>query len=391
MDLKEHLILYVDDERTNRIVFDQAFGKVFRVKSVDSGAAALALVASEPVAVLVTDQRMPGMSGDELLTQFKTVSPDTIRIVVTAYSDLDPILRAVNEGLVVRYIVKPWDRKELDEILRWAVEAYVLGRQNSALQVRLVESERLMTLGQVSAHVLHDLGGLLSALSPNLEFLEEMSALLQPVLQSVAQGKPLTLTAKERANLEMYASELPLMANEVRSATRFMTELVASLRAFQNKTAAPSGPRDVDPSDVIKKVMVLCKHGAVTSDSRLEYDGPSDLPHVRATATELMQVLLNLVRNAQQALEGGARGGSVVIHAAPQGDAVRFVVRDSGPGMPAEVVAKLGTPFFTTRSEGTGLGVAQCKRLVAALGGELDIESAPGRGTAVTFTIPKVG
>ena len=294
MDAREHLILYVDDERTNRIVFDQTFGKIFRVKSVDSGAAALALVANEPVAVLVTDMRMPGMSGDELLTRFKTISPDTIRIVVTAYSDLDPILRAVNEGLVVRYIVKPWDRKELHEILRWALEAYVLGRQNSALQVRLIESERLMTLGQVSAHVLHDLGGLLSALSPNLEFLEEMSALLQPVLRSVAAGEPVTLSEKDRKNLEMYASELPLMANEVRTATKFMTELVASLRAFQNKTAAPSGPRDVEPTDVLKRVMVLCKHGAITSDSRLEYDGASEKVTVQFRPTGLQTLIMEL-------------------------------------------------------------------------------------------------
>src|SRR6476659_1984512 len=103
MDAFEHLVLYVDDERANRIVFEQSFNKKFRIKSVDSGEAALAVIAEEPVAVLVTDQRMPGMSGDELLVRFKSLSPDTIRIVVTAYSDLDPILRAVNEGLVVRY------------------------------------------------------------------------------------------------------------------------------------------------------------------------------------------------------------------------------------------------------------------------------------------------
>lgn len=391
MDPKEHLILYVDDERANRIVFDQTFGKVFRVKSVDSGEAALALVASEPVAVLVTDQRMPGMSGDELLARFKTISPDTVRIVVTAYSDLDPILRAVNEGLVVRYVVKPWDRKELEEILRWAVQAHVLGRQNNALQMRLVESERLMTLGQVSAHVLHDIGGFLSALSPNLEFLEEMTTLVQPVLQSVVEGKPMELSERERKALAMYASELPMMAKEVRSSTKFMTELITWLRAFQNKTAAPSGPRTADPADVVKKTMVLCKHGAITSHSRLEYDGPAELPLVRATSTELMQILLNLVRNAQQAMEAHGGGGKVVIHATPQGDAVRFVVRDTGPGMPPDVLAKIGTPFFTTRTEGTGLGVAQCKRLVGSLGGDLDIDSAPGRGTTVTFTIPQAG
>lgn len=393
MDAREHLILYVDDERANRIVFEQSFNKKFRIKSVDSGEAALALVAQEPVAVLVTDMRMPGMSGDELLVRFKEVSPDTLRIVVTAYSDLDPILRAVNEGLVVRYIVKPWDRKELDEILRWSLEAYSLGKQSSALQLRLMETERLMTLGQVSAHVLHDIGGLLGALSPNLELLEDLATTMQPMMRAVLAGQPVKINERDRALLEMYANELPAMTNDLRSSAKFMTDLVASLRAFQNKTVAPTGPRDTDPMAVIRRVLVLCKHGATATKSKLHYDGPAELPRVRATDTELMQVVLNLVRNAQQAFEDGMPGASVVVHAGEEADRVRFIVRDTGPGMPAAVLEKIGTPFFTTRSEGTGLGVAQCKRLVASLGGDLDItseSSGPHRGTSVTFTIPKV-
>jgi signal transduction histidine kinase len=393
MDPREHLILYVDDERANRIVFDQTFGKKFRVKSVASGDEALAVVAEEPVGVIVTDIRMPGMSGDELLTRFKDVSPDSLRIVVTAYSDLDPILRAVNEGLVVRYIVKPWDRRELEEILRWALEAYVLGKQGSALQLRLVETERLMTLGQVSAHVLHDIGGLLGALSPNLEFLEELSTTLQPVLRSVLAGEPAKLGDRERSLLEMYANELPTMASDLHASAKFMTDLVASLRGFQNKTASPSGPRDTNPIDVIRRVLVLCRHGATATKSKLQYDGPNELPRVAATPTELMQILLNLVRNAQQAFETSDRGAELVIDAFEEPARVRFIVRDTGPGMPAAVLEKIGTPFFTTRSDGTGLGVAQCKRLVGTLGGDLDIKSESGganRGTTVTFTIPKL-
>lgn len=393
MDAHEHLILYVDDERANRIVFEQTFGKKLRVKAVDGGEAALAVVAQEPVAVIVTDMRMPGMTGDELLTRFKEISPDTMRIVVTAYSDLDPILRAVNEGLVVRYIVKPWDRKELEDVLRWSLEAYVLGKQSSALQLRLVETERLTTLGQVSAHVLHDIGGLLGALSPNLEFLEELATTMQPVLRAILAGQPVHVGARERALLEMYANELPTMANDLRASAKFMTDLVASLRAFQNKTAAPSGPRDTDANDVIRRVLVLCKHGATATKSTLLYDGPTELPRVAATTTELMQILLNLVRNAQQAFEASVPGASVVIDAFDEPRHVRFVVSDTGPGMPAAVLEKIGTPFYTTRSEGTGLGVAQCRRLVGTLGGELDIKSessGPNRGTTVTFTIPKV-
>lgn len=392
MDLREHLILYVDDEHANRIVFDQSFGKKYRVRSVDSGEAALAVAAAEPVAVLVTDQRMPGMSGDELLTHFKSASPDTIRIVVTAYSDVDPILRAVNEGLVVRYIVKPWDRKELDEMLRWALEAHVLGRQNGALQLRLVETERLMTLGQVSAHVLHDIGGVVTALRANFGLLEEMSVVLPPVLGDILAGRPPTFDPKDRTALEFYARELPSMAADLGNASTFITDLIESLRAFQRKSTVPSGPRDVHPLDVIRLIMSLCRHGAIATKSDLVYDGAGELPRVRATSTELTQILLNLVRNAQQALEATPRG-AVIIHAVEQSDHVRFTVRDNGPGMPQESLAKMGTPFFTTKAEGTGLGVAQCKRLVGALGGELDIHSSssgPSRGTTVTFTIPKV-
>src|SRR5688572_4732299 len=106
MNLREHLILYVDDEHANRLVFDITFGKDFRIKCVSSAEEAIAELAREPVAVVVTDQRMTGMSGDELLRNVREMSPDTVRMILTAYSDLEPILRAVNEGLVARYIVK---------------------------------------------------------------------------------------------------------------------------------------------------------------------------------------------------------------------------------------------------------------------------------------------
>lgn len=391
-DLREHLILYVDDERANRIVFEQSFGKKFRIKSVAGGEEALKVAAEETVAVLITDMRMPGMTGEQLLIRFKEASSDSIRIVVTAYSDVDPILRAVNEGLVVRYIVKPWDRAELEEILRWSVEAYTLGRQGSALQLRLVETERLMTLGQVSAHVLHDIGNLLSGLSPNLEFLEELATTMQPVLRAALAGQPLKLDARERALLESYANDLPALSTDLRTSAKYMTEMLASLRAFRDKTAAPSGPGEVDPIQVIRRTLMLCSHGATATRSKLEYVGPAELPRVRATDTELMQVILNLVRNAQQALESMGPGAEVVIDATVEPSHLRFVVRDTGPGIPAAVLEKIGTPFFTTRSEGTGLGVAQCKRLVGRLGGELEIKSdtsGPNRGTTVTFTIPK--
>ncbi|HVH47055.1 MAG TPA: hybrid sensor histidine kinase/response regulator [Labilithrix sp.] len=392
MNLREHLILYVDDEHANRVVFEVSFGKLFRIKCVNSGEDALTFLAQEHAAVIVTDQRMTGMSGDELLRKVKDSSPDTVRMILTAYSDLEPILGAVNEGLVARYVIKPWDRAELEETLRWALEAYAAGRQNNALQLRLMQTERLRTLGQVSATVLHDLNQPVMAVSMSAEQLAELSK-IAPVLLRLSRGEDTPLSSEERATLGQLGEDLPELAGSLSSCASFMSDLMKQMKQFQrHETAPPPSMGDVAPLPVLKLALTMCRSGSLTSGSKLSYEGPPSLPHVRATSTDLMQIFVNLVRNAQQALEEHrVRHGAVVVEAAVRGDGVTFGVRDNGPGIPREVLAKLGTPFFTTREAGTGLGISQVKRLVGRLGGEVQIESAEGEGTRVSFTLPTMG
>ncbi|MBX3209179.1 MAG: response regulator [Labilithrix sp.] len=388
MNPRDHLILYVDDEHANRVVFEITFGKDFRIKCSSSAEEAIALVAQEHVAVIVSDQRMTGMSGDELLKKVKDLSPDTIRMIVTAYSDLEPILNAVNAGLVARYVIKPWDRVELDETLRWAIEAYVAGKQNNALQLRLMQTERLRTLGQVSAAVLHDLNQPVMAVSMSAEQLTELSH-VAPALVRLSKGDTTALTPDERAMLGQLGEDLPELASSLTSCASFMSDLMKQMKQFQRHDTAPPASGDVAPLPVIKLALTMCRGGSMSSGSKLAYDGPPDLPRVRATSTDLMQIFVNLVRNAQQALEEHAvRQGTVIIRAAVHPDGLTLSVTDNGPGIPAEVLARLGTPFYTTREAGTGLGVAQVKRLVGRLGGELRIDSAPGNGTTATFTLP---
>jgi signal transduction histidine kinase len=388
MASQDHLILYVDDEHANRVVFEITFGKNFRIKCVGSAEEALEIVEREPVAVIVSDQRMAGMSGDELLRRVKELSPDTVRMILTAYSDLEPILKAVNEGLVARYVIKPWDRNELEEMLRWAVEAYVVGKQNSALQLRLVQTERLRTLGQVSAAVLHDLNQPVMAISMSAGQLAEL-AKAAPVLTRLADGDT-SLAPDERAMLKALGEELGELATTLSSCAAFMSDLMKQMRQFQRHDSAPPSNREVAPMPVIKLALSMCRGGAMTSGSRLSYEGPAELPRVRATSADLLQILVNLVRNSLQALEEhDVKNGTVAVTASVGETTVVFGVRDDGPGIPAEVLAKLGTPFFTTRANGTGLGIAQCKRIVGRLGGELKIDSAPGKGTAVSFALAK--
>ena len=125
---------------------------------------------------------------------------------------------------------------------------------------------------------------------------------------------------------------------------------------------------------------------AVQARGVLSYDGPVDLPNVRIGSVELTQVLINVIANAAHALAQRQQvGGRVIVRAYEMDDMVRFAIVDDGPGMTSEQLRKVGTPFYSTRTDGTGLGVMQCRRLVEGAQGIFKIESELGRGTTVTI------
>lgn len=379
------LVLYVDDERANRVVFEKSFASRFRIRTACDGADALTILKDEPVAVLLTDQRMPGMSGDELLRIVKRDHPDVVRVVITAYSDIEPILAAINEGLVARYIVKPWNREELDQLLRWAIAAWQFSRDSSALQHRLLETERLATLGSIVGAVVHDLNQPVAGMVMNCERLTYLCQALPLVTRCTAQAD---LSAKERTHLEHLITELPEIIEDLRMSADHMRGMTQDLHNFLRGTR-----RDTDvataPVPVIKHALGVCQEVAVRVRGMLRYDGPDTLPSVRMSSTELTQVLINLVTNAAQSLDARAGGdGNVVVSAESSGGQITFTVMDNGPGIPPDVLARIGTPFFTTKAKGTGLGIAQCQRLVGKAGGQFRIASEQGKGTTVSFSIP---
>jgi signal transduction histidine kinase len=383
---KEHLIVYVDDERPNRIVFEQSFGNRFNVRALSSAQAALELLRNEPVAAVITDQRMPDMSGHDLLVKVKQLYPETIRVVITAYSDLDPILAAVNEGLVARYIIKPWDRAEVEQILLWSLEAFTLGRQESALQLRLMQTERLVTLGSMAAAVLHDLHQPLTNLTINIERLGEHAKSLERLKPLVDEA---SLPKKDRAALQEILTEVPELARDLLTSSKVMTNMTVGLKQFLKAEPTPE-TTGVDPVPIIHYAIGVGRETAVRARGRINYDGPASLPKLRIGSTELTQVLINVTANAAEALLARNKsGGRVAITAADLGASVQLTVDDNGKGMSPEVLRKVGTPFFSTRPEGTGLGVTQCRRLVEGAGGTFRIESVEGQGTTVTFTLPK--
>ncbi len=387
MSPTEPLILYVDDERGNRVVFKQSLASRFpRITTVASGEEALEVLQTEDVGVLVTDQRMPGMSGNDLLLLVRERHPQVVRIVVTAYDDLEPILRAVNEGLVARYLIKPWVRSELEDVLAWALEAYRLGTESSVLQLRLMQTERLATIGSIAAAVMHDIAQPISYLMANTGRLHQLSR-VGPALTELVELHGDDLDPEDRALLADLAGELPEIADDMDQGCNVILNLSQTLRNIMR----PSGntARSCDPQEALRYAMSVCREIAIQARGAIVYEGPPQLPNVPVPSTELIQVLINLISNAAQALQRReATGGIVAVNATVLGKRLRIAIEDNGPGMSQDILSRLGTPFFSTRSEGTGLGLVQVRRLIERAGGTLRIDSTEGVGTTVTVEIP---
>jgi DNA-binding NtrC family response regulator len=128
---EKHPILVVDDEPEILFSLRALLRREFEVYTAGSGAEALEVLAQHPVHVVMTDQRMPQMTGVELLSRLQGECSRAVRIVFTGYADIKAVIDAVNQGRIFRYLTKPWDTDELRSVLRQACQEYerVVGRQ----------------------------------------------------------------------------------------------------------------------------------------------------------------------------------------------------------------------------------------------------------------------
>lgn len=151
-DYKEFALLFVDDEEQARKYFRLAFENDFQVLTAPSVDAAWDIVAAANprVGVLVTDQRMPEKTGTDLLGRVRRTHPDIVRILATAYADLEAAIDAVNSGSIFKYLVKPWEVRELRITLRHAMEYFLLRRERDLLlKAKLSSLEHLLVADRV--------------------------------------------------------------------------------------------------------------------------------------------------------------------------------------------------------------------------------------------------
>src|SRR5262252_9472959 len=212
-------VLYVDDEPINLRVFEANFRTKFRVLTCQSASEALAILGArvQEIGILISDQRMPNMTGVELLERAREIAPDVQRMVITAYSDMQAVMDAVNRGQVSRYFVKPWVKEELESALEASLRIYILQSKLREIESRVLQAERLATLGQVSAGIAHELMNPVSYMAQNIAAVRGDLKILADYIRPRLREQP-------NSRVERILTELPQSLDDIETGSKHIRQ-----------------------------------------------------------------------------------------------------------------------------------------------------------------------
>jgi signal transduction histidine kinase len=236
-------------------------------------------------------------------------------------------------------------------------------RELGKAQRELARSERLASVGRLAAGLAHEIGNPIAALIGLADL--------------VIDGG---LSSEEQRDF------VKRMRGEIERVNRTLRDLLQFARPAR-ESEAPRPPGDVEAA--VHDTAALVMHQAALRDVELCVDLHAGLPRVTLAGEQLTQVVLNLVLNAADALQGRA-GARVTVRASRQEGNIRIEVEDNGPGVPGDIAEHIFEPFFTTKEvgKGTGLGLSVCQSLVAAAGGSLSLDVAYGQGARFVVQLP---
>jgi len=374
MDYQAYPILYVDDEVTNLQGMRYLLDDRFTLLTTSDPTEALKILGGEQIAVLLTDQRMPAMTGTELCAKARELKPDTVRILITAYADLHAAIDAVNRGQIRRYLSKPHSEEELVEALRTAIDFFHLQRTVKDMEIRVIRSGNQATAQVVRAELADELTALHEKLAASLEHVGD---LIQAGLA-------------DRSGPSRF-SELLIAAKRTHGAALADLERLAGLsRRLRDGSAIKSAL--AARCDVVRAVdaMVRILRSEIERDGTLEVQ-VRGTPSVRMEAPALGTVIMQLLINAAQARGDRPRERhriSVSVEATD--DEAVISVSDNGVGIPPEVRDRLFDPRFSTKPDNEGLGLAIVRDIVGSAKGTVEVFSEVGIGTTLTVKLPVV-
>ena len=368
-------ILCVDDDRAGLATVARTLREVAPVVTAHSGEEARRALGPS-IAVVVSDYRMPSVLGTELLAEVRARDENIGRILLTAYADVDSLMDAINRGHVHRYVAKPWDPRELRATVRQALEAVEAARGRGKLAAETARAyAELQELDAMKTRFLalaaHELRTPLHVLGAALEVLAGL-----PLDDDAAD-----LLATAQRNVGWLGRSVGAMTDLVRLA---------------RPAPRPHAPLCV--ATLARRVLADVRPFCLRRRLALTSDVPATCV-VAGDPDDLHRALLNLCLNA---IRFTADGGALTVGLVAVDGGCEVTVADTGIGIPAVLLARLGQPFVTGAAVdhhhsdpiafgagGVGLGLAVARAIADDHGGRLWLESSEGRGTTAHLRLPR--
>lgn len=388
MQGRRHTLLIVDDEPDVLESLRHLFHRTYRVLTAEAGVPALEILAREDVQVILSDQRMPAMSGDAFLARARHVKPDAVRMLFTGYADIQAVINAVNEGRIFRYILKPWDPAELEGVIRQAIEQYEL----LADRRRLIEQ-----LQQANAQLTGANQELAEANTLKKAFIEVASHEFNtPITLVLGLSELLKLLNPDRDPREREVVDR--IAGSARQLGRLVANTLTLMRAEDFRHALRREPADL--AGLLEDVAGRVEPFVRSRGQSFEVDLAGDLGVFEVDTVKIGDAVLNLLTNA---IKFTPDGGRVALSARLTGaNEAEVVVQDSGIGVEPRALRQMFQPFFTEfdpsrhssgdfgfQKRGLGLGLSIVRQFVELHGGGVSAESTPGEGTRMTIRLPR--
>jgi len=382
-DYKKFAILYVDDEEKSLKYFARAFGDDFRVLTAANAQDGLKLFEqhADDIGLLLTDQRMPGEKGVWLLEHARQLRPRVLRLLVTAYADVDAAIAAVNSGAIYKYITKPWDPPQFELTLRQGLEFFMvqaerdqLLREKMSVLRNMMIADRIVSLGLLAAGMSHHIRNSLVAVKTFLD--------LAP-----------TKMAEEKTDLAGLRN--PDFWKEYHQNVQSQIEKINGLlkdlwTASENNSGLPFAD-EVTVQQAVGAALAQFKEPFAARRIEIENRIPDSLPALSVDQSKFYRLFELLLKDELAMLPAGSR---ISLSAALQNVGARpeivVQITDNGPGLPQEALSVIFDPFVVRGSVPSeyGINLMACFFIVHHHGGKIEAQSQPGQGTTITLRLP---
>jgi two-component system probable response regulator PhcQ len=378
-DYKKFAILYVDDEEKSLVNFKRAFGDEFRVLTAANASEASRLVQTHltEIGVLMTDQRMPGEKGVWLLERVRQTRPQIIRILVTAYADMDAAIAAVNSGAIYKYVAKPWEPAELELTLRQALEFFMVQEERDQLLHEkmsvlrnMMIADRIVSLGLLAAGLSHHIRNSMVAVKTFLE--------LAPVKLAEEKGSDKSL--RDPGFWREYHQNVQGQIEKINN-------LLGDLRTASENPSNQPFVTEIQLHAAVAQTLEQLKEPLTARRIQVDCQIPETLPPLHVDLPKFDRLFDLLLRDELAMLPSGSR---ISLTAELNGQEIAVSLTDNGPALPQEALRVVLDPFVISRGSPTeyGINLMACFFIVHHHGGSIEAQNLPGGGNRITLHLP---